>query len=299
MLKKHIISLFLVCLMALSLGTAFASEITIDSAALSESVADLNKLGVMVGDDKGDFRGEANITRAEFSTIICRILGMEEMAKTYPGNSFFTDTAGHWAENYINLACEMNIINGFGNGLFCPDEKITLAQTAKMLVCALGYERMGMQYPGSYTSKANQLQIFKSLDFAGQHYDSFSSTICTRNHIAVMIHNALDAPLCKRTTFTMEDQDNPRNFTIYNGENGNEFKSLRTETYGIYTQSIPVADTSSDSSGYDSSVVEGIFVTPTGKRYHHLASCAGKNAIETTLEEALAQGKTPCQTCAK
>lgn len=231
MLKKQIISLFLVCLMTLSLGTAFASEITIDSASLSEAIADLNKLGVMVGDEKGDFRGEANITRAEFSTIICRILGMEDMAKSALSNSLFTDTAGHWAEGYINVAYDRRIINGFGNGLFCPDEKITLAQAAKMLVCTLGYERMGMKYPDSYTNKANNLQIFKSLNFATLPYNSFSSAICTRNDIAVMIHNALDVPICERTTFTIEDQDNERNFTIFDGTNGKELKTLRTETY--------------------------------------------------------------------
>lgn len=41
-----------------------------------------------------------------------------------------------------------------------------------------------------------------------------------------------------------------------------------------------------------------VYVTPTGKRYHILASCAGKNASPATLSEALARGLTPCQKCA-
>lgn len=40
-----------------------------------------------------------------------------------------------------------------------------------------------------------------------------------------------------------------------------------------------------------------VYITPTGKRYHFKASCAGKNAIKTTLEEAKAT-KTPCKKCA-
>jgi hypothetical protein len=43
----------------------------------------------------------------------------------------------------------------------------------------------------------------------------------------------------------------------------------------------------------------GVFVTPTGIRYHHSASCAGKNWTETTLEDALSRGLTPCQKCVK
>ncbi len=39
-----------------------------------------------------------------------------------------------------------------------------------------------------------------------------------------------------------------------------------------------------------------VYVTPTGKRYHYSAACAGKNAIPTTLSEASARF-TPCKKC--
>lgn len=42
-----------------------------------------------------------------------------------------------------------------------------------------------------------------------------------------------------------------------------------------------------------------VYVTPSGKRYHYSKSCAGKNAQETSLDEAIAAGKTPCGTCAR
>ena len=42
-----------------------------------------------------------------------------------------------------------------------------------------------------------------------------------------------------------------------------------------------------------------VYKTPTGKRYHKDPDCAGKNAIQTTLDEAVAAGLTPCGTCAK
>lgn len=53
---------------------------------------------------------------------------------------------------------------------------------------------------------------------------------------------------------------------------------------------IPAEDTA------DSKIV---YVTPSGKRYHYSKSCAGNNAKETTMDEAIAAGKTPCGTCAK
>lgn len=40
-----------------------------------------------------------------------------------------------------------------------------------------------------------------------------------------------------------------------------------------------------------------VYITPTGKRYHYLKSCAGKNAIATTLADAQTR-YTPCKKCA-
>lgn len=59
----------------------------------------------------------------------------------------------------------------------------------------------------------------------------------------------------------------------------------------------PVENSGNSGSGYDSTVVEGIFITPTGSRYHYLRDCAGKNAIETTLDYATKHGYTGCKTC--
>ena len=58
--------------------------------------------------------------------------------------------------------------------------------------------------------------------------------------------------------------------------------------------STPSVDTGSQDSGIPSTV----YITPTGKRYHYKASCAGKNATPTTLSNAKSRGLTPCQKCA-
>lgn len=40
-----------------------------------------------------------------------------------------------------------------------------------------------------------------------------------------------------------------------------------------------------------------VYVTPSGKKYHYIKSCAGKNAKKTTLKEAK-KNHTPCKKCA-
>ena len=70
---------------------------------------------------------------------------------------------------------------------------------------------------------------------------------------------------------------------------------------GWYTEPYTPPKTNSSSSGSSSGVVRGstVYVTPSGKKYHYSASCAGKNARATTLSAAQASGKGPCAKCAR
>lgn len=42
---------------------------------------------------------------------------------------------------------------------------------------------------------------------------------------------------------------------------------------------------------------EGLYATPSGKRYHYDAACPGKNSQAITWEEARQRGLTPCKKC--
>ena len=42
-----------------------------------------------------------------------------------------------------------------------------------------------------------------------------------------------------------------------------------------------------------------VYVTPTGKRYHYISTCGGKNSRADTLNAAVSRGLTPCSKCAK
>ena len=51
----------------------------------------------------------------------------------------------------------------------------------------------------------------------------------------------------------------------------------------------------------DASQQEGsrrVYITPTGSKYHYDGSCNGGTYIESTLDEALSLGLTPCKRCA-
>jgi hypothetical protein len=54
--------------------------------------------------------------------------------------SKFTDIKGHWAENFINEAYSLNIVNGIDDYHFSPDRSITRAEFAAIVVRALNLE---------------------------------------------------------------------------------------------------------------------------------------------------------------
>ena len=53
-----------------------------------------------------------------------------------PGGSRFTDMVGHWSQPFVNGLSELDVVQGFLDGTFRPDAKVTRAQYAAILVKA-------------------------------------------------------------------------------------------------------------------------------------------------------------------
>lgn len=96
-----------------------------------EQIKELVALGAITGYKDGSFKPKANITRAEFATVLVKALGLE--AK--PGR-IFKDTANHWAKEYIVTADAYGIVNGYDGENFGANEFITREQMAVMIVRA-------------------------------------------------------------------------------------------------------------------------------------------------------------------
>jgi len=88
----------------------------------------------MIGYPDGTFLPQAYITRAELATAIARIVKISGNA----GNSKFDDVRGHWAEKEINGLADSNVVRGYENGLFLPDNSITRAEACALISGALG-----------------------------------------------------------------------------------------------------------------------------------------------------------------
>lgn len=180
-MKKRLI------LVIMAMVMTFAAAISpIYAADMDEIVFELNTLGIMQGDETGDFQLDKPVTRAEFAAIAVRMMNMESLAQTYAQQQGYDDVPiNHWANGYIMLLSSMGIINGTGDGKFSPEEYLSYENICKMLVSCLGYSmqaEMSGGYPGGYTVQANNLGLIKNVQ---------ASYPFTRQQTAIMVYNAL------------------------------------------------------------------------------------------------------------
>jgi len=89
----------------------------------------VTELGIFTGDENGNFRPKATLTRAEMAQVLTRAFGLQ-----VKGSAGFKDVPkGHWAENAINAVGSNGISVGDGKGNFAPNMKVTREQYAQFL----------------------------------------------------------------------------------------------------------------------------------------------------------------------
>lgn len=148
---KHKLQRTLACLLALTLLTcpalAASSFPDVDeNTDYAEAAEYLKDVGIMQGDDKGNFNPDNTVTRAEMATIICNVLGETENLKV---SDIFSDVpATHWANKYITKAAELGFVSGYGGGKFGPNDPVTYEHAVTMVVRAVGLNGMAIEYGG-------------------------------------------------------------------------------------------------------------------------------------------------------
>ena len=92
------------------------------------AVSTLSAMGIISGYPDATFRPNASITRAEFAAIATRF---DVNGDKTPAN--FNDIAGHWAKDEIAVAANNGWVNGYEDGSFRPQNKITRAETMSLV----------------------------------------------------------------------------------------------------------------------------------------------------------------------
>lgn len=199
---KKVLSFILVLSMVLgSFGMTFAAPASDIAGHQNETaILRLNKLGIVTGYENGDFRPDANITRAEFAVLLVRALGLEGAASARKGDTQFTDVtvaAGYeWASGAINVATGLGHIQGYGNGKFGPADQITYQDAITLVVRALGYETKAKELGGYPTG--HFIVADRDLELTDDIKNVALGVAATRGTVFQLLDNALTVDMMEQ-----------------------------------------------------------------------------------------------------
>ncbi|HMM07268.1 MAG TPA: S-layer homology domain-containing protein [Clostridiales bacterium] len=149
-----------------------------------------------------------SITRAEFVTILARLMESETDLEQYAGNYAFTDVP-KWATNYVGWATEMGYVNGIDEKLFGSNQSITREQMAAILyraVVAMELTSNNSNPPVTFTDE-NKIDAYAKEAVAAMQKDGIINGYsngdgsfrfnpkgsATRAEAFTMIYNFIDA----------------------------------------------------------------------------------------------------------
>lgn len=207
----------LVCVLLVT-ALLFAVSISVFAESEKETAAkELETYGIVERNVLGELTIEGPVTRA----TMAKMLVMMQKITPEKTKTVFSDVPEeHWASGFVATAVDLRLVNGMGDGTFLPDEFITYEQAIKMIVCALGYgedaERKG-GYPYGYIMAGTNLGIIPDGVLVTDSAD--------RGEIMIMLSKALDTPLMVMTSFSPKTGNS---YTIMDGKNGVEYRTLRT-----------------------------------------------------------------------
>ena len=171
------------------MGSSAASSSYTDVADTDnvEAIEVLKAVGIMVGDENGDFNPDENVTRNEMAVVMSNLMAYN--VATYADTSPFTDVPS-WAEPYVAACWTNGITAGTSDTTYGGSEDVTTAQAALMLMKALGYFQyssdFGSDWQLSTISQGNKIDLFENVDSGVQQ-------AMTRNDLAQLVLNTLEA----------------------------------------------------------------------------------------------------------
>ena len=106
-----------------------------DGSWYNNAVSTLSNMGILGGYEDGTFRPNASITRAEFAKIAVSFFDWADIEAV---NDFIDVSDSAWYADYVAVAAEIGLIEGYGGNVFRPEAAITRAEACAIINRTLG-----------------------------------------------------------------------------------------------------------------------------------------------------------------
>ena len=176
------------------MGSSAASYADVTSENNVEAIEVLESVGIMIGDENGNFNPDQNVTRNEMAVVMANL--MEYNVASYKNTSPFTDVPS-WAEPYVAACYTNGITSGYSDTVYGGSDNVTTAQAALMLMKALGYFQYSSDFGSDWqlatTRQGNAIDLFVGVD-------SGVTQPMTRNDVAQLVLNTLKSGTVEAST---------------------------------------------------------------------------------------------------
>ena len=184
-LSLALASVMLLGMMVVGTGASYAD---VTSKHNQEAIEVMQAVGVMSGDDKGNFNPDQKVTRGEMAVVMANLLNLN--VKDFIGaKTPFTDVP-EWAVPYVAACYADGITAGISATQYGFNYEVTTAQAALMMMKALGYFQLAKDFGSDWqvatVKQGSKINLFDGIA-AG------ASTAMTRNEVAQIALNTLKA----------------------------------------------------------------------------------------------------------
>ena len=216
---KRALSLTLASVMLFGMmvvGTSAASYPDVSESDNVEAIEVLKAVGVMVGDEKGNFGPDQPVNRAQMAVVMALLLNLDY--NYYEGTNHFVDVPA-WAEPYVAACYANGIVSGYDAYTYGSGDSVTAVQAASMMMRALGY----FQYQSDYddnggfelatVKQASKIDLFKDIN-------ANAKDPLTRNQVAKLALNTLESDMvdAQDNTLHITTGENAGNINITGGQ---------------------------------------------------------------------------------
>jgi hypothetical protein len=198
------------------------SDLTTDHPNYT-AITSLKNSGIIQGYDDGTFRPENHINRVEALKLAFEVGGLTVKQGVAPAEFLDTEDAV-WYTSYLNMAVYMEIVQGYPDGTFKPEQNVNLVEFLKMVLLAQNADLTNTELsqipyadvmPGQwYTKYVNFAKIHNLIDPDTENKIKPGEDI-TRAQAAEIIYRYKNIDWTKTATIAASEAINDADFALY------------------------------------------------------------------------------------
>lgn len=185
---KRVLAILLSACLMLSLAPTSAFAEIYDEAEIQNL---LSMLDIMVGSTDGNFYPDNLVTRAEFTKVAVMASAYRNAVPENSTTSPFGDVPySLWSAPYITLGVDNNLLSGYPDSTFRPENPVLLEEAVTICLKLLGYSEAdyGKVWPSGPISLARSLELLDNIEKSTGEY-------LQRRDVMYLIYNTINTKI--------------------------------------------------------------------------------------------------------